>query len=59
MFNREELHVLIDALVIKFSNLERQIKTSTCKVNVERRKQEQDELLTLLLKTINLSDTAQ
>ena len=59
MFSKTEMHMLIDALMLNFSDLEKQIRQSTDKVYSERRRKEQDALLTLLLKTINLSDTAQ
>lgn len=59
MFDKDELDMLADALFIKFSASERLIEALTDKIYAERKKQEQDKLLTLLLKTINLSDTAQ
>lgn len=59
MFNKEELHVITGALIIKFRALEKVIKVSNCQEFTERKRKEQDGLLTLVLKTINLSDTAQ
>jgi len=59
MFSKKELDILMDALLVRFWALEKVVGLATDKAYEERKKEERNELLTLLLKVINLSDLAE